>query len=53
MNTEELETIEGKVCSKCGKWKPLEEYHKDVTKKDGRASQCKECKKEYQKQRGE
>lgn len=34
---------QGKVCTKCKQWKPLEEYHKDKTKKDGRKSQCKEC----------
>ena len=36
--------MEGKVCSKCKQWKPLEEYHKKKTSKDGRVSQCKECK---------
>lgn len=41
--------MEGKVCGKCGIWKPLEEYHKDETKKDGRGSKCKECKKQYNK----
>ena len=41
--------MEGKVCGKCGIWKPLEEYHKDETKKDGRSSKCKECKKQYNK----
>lgn len=35
--------MEGKVCSKCGVWKPLEEYHKNRTKQDGRRSRCKEC----------
>ena len=42
--------MEGKVCSKCGVWKPLEEYHKRKTSKDGRRSECKECQKEYRKQ---
>jgi hypothetical protein len=35
--------MEGKVCSKCKQWKPLEEYHKKKTSKDGRRSHCKEC----------
>ena len=35
--------MEGKVCSKCGVWKPLEEYHKNKNYKDGRQSKCKEC----------
>ena len=35
---------QGKVCSRCGEWKPLEEYYKDKTHKDGRSSYCKKCK---------
>ena len=42
--------VEGKVCGKCGVWKPLEEYYKHKGGKDGRKSQCKKCKKEYKKQ---
>ena len=38
---------QGKVCTKCGVWKPLEEFNKDKTHKDGRRSDCKECQKEY------
>jgi hypothetical protein len=38
--------MEGKVCSKCGVWKPLEEYYKKKGSKDGRRSACKECYKE-------
>jgi hypothetical protein len=43
MNIKELETTEGKICTKCGKWKLLEEYHKNKNTKDGRMSMCKEC----------
>ena len=42
---------QGKVCAKCKQWKPLEEYYKDKTKKDGRESRCKGCKSEDEKQR--
>jgi hypothetical protein len=42
--------MEGKVCVKCNKWKPLEEYNKQKSKKDGRISYCKECAREYKKQ---
>ena len=42
--------MEGKVCTKCKQWKPLEEYGKNKNSKDGRQYQCKECKKEQQKQ---
>lgn len=34
---------QGKVCSKCGEWKPLSEYHKDKTAKDGKRSSCGDC----------
>lgn len=36
-----------KVCSKCKKEKPLEEFHKDQHKKCGYRSHCKSCIKEY------
>lgn len=42
--------MQGKICAKCGEWKVLEEYHKNKEGKYGRNSQCKECKKEYNKQ---
>lgn len=32
-----------KVCSSCEKEKPLDEYHKRTTSKDGYRHQCKEC----------
>ena len=50
MNIKGIEKAEGKVCTKCGVWKPLEEYYKHKGGKDGRKSQCKKCKKEYKKQ---
>ena len=43
--------MEGKVCTKCGVWKPLEEYYKRKTSKDGRESRCKGCRNEDEKQR--
>jgi hypothetical protein len=42
--------MEGKVCSKCGVWKPLEEYNKNKNCKGGRLTVCRECQKKYQKQ---
>lgn len=33
----------GKVCTKCGEWKLLEEFAKEKTAKDGRRAACKEC----------
>ena len=35
--------MEGKVCNKCGEWKPLEEYYNRKASKDGKASRCKKC----------
>jgi hypothetical protein len=45
--------MEGKVCTKCGVWKPLKEYHKNKAKKDGRQYKCRECTKKYGKQYNE
>jgi hypothetical protein len=42
--------MEGKVCTKCKQWKPLEEFNKRKVSKDGRRSECRECQKEYKKQ---
>lgn len=36
-----------KKCTKCGEVKRLEEFSKCKTKKDGRASHCKACRKQY------
>lgn len=40
-----------KVCSKCGKEKHVDEFHRDRTRKDGRHPYCKACKSAYNKQR--
>ena len=32
-----------KTCTKCGEIKPLNEYHKDKRRKDGKVPQCKVC----------
>lgn len=32
-----------KVCCKCGKEKPVSEFHKDKNSSDGYTYQCKEC----------
>jgi hypothetical protein len=36
-----------KKCTKCGEVKPLEDFYKDKSKKDGRESNCKLCRKAY------
>jgi predicted GIY-YIG superfamily endonuclease len=41
----------GKVCPKCGAWKPLDDYHNSSTKKSGRVSRCKICVAETKKTR--
>ena len=35
-----------KKCSKCGVIGPLEELHKDASRKDGRSAYCRECAKD-------
>lgn len=32
-----------KICSKCREYKPLDAFHKQAAKKDGRRSRCREC----------
>ena len=32
-----------KACTKCGVVKPLDEFNRKKTKKDGRRAQCKQC----------
>jgi hypothetical protein len=39
-----------KVCSKCQETKPLSEFHKDKSKKDGLRKECKECRSRYSQQ---
>lgn len=36
--------MEGKICNKCHKLKPLDSYHKHPSGKDGHTSECKTCK---------
>lgn len=36
-----------KECRKCGESKPLEDFYRDRSKKDGRGSYCKECGRSY------
>lgn len=38
-----------KLCSKCGTYKPSEEFHKSSRAVDGLASHCKECNLAYHK----
>ena len=35
--------METKICTECKEEKFLESYHKDVSKKDGKRSECKSC----------
>jgi len=42
-----FQTIKAKICKECGQMKPLEEFHKNKRKKDGKTSKCKECLKKY------
>ena len=35
--------MDGRVCSKCGAWKPAGDYYKDKRAKDGLYSSCKAC----------
>jgi hypothetical protein len=34
---------QGKVCTKCGKWKYYDEFYRDRRSKSGRMASCKEC----------
>ena len=36
-----------KTCTKCGETKPLDEYHKQKSARDGRQARCKACVKAY------
>ena len=37
-----------KTCTKCGETKPLDDFHRNRTKADGRQPWCRECAQEYQ-----
>lgn len=45
----EVEAVVEKMCSKCGKVKPLSEFIRNSAARDGRRPECKEC---YRRQRG-
>jgi hypothetical protein len=40
-----------KTCNKCHQEKPLSEFYKDKTSKDGHGGRCKECAREISKSR--
>ena len=40
-----------KVCTKCGVGKPVEAFHNDKAKRDGRHSHCRQCLSEYYRER--
>ncbi len=43
-NIDDIEQIMlDKRCCKCKKWKKMEDFHKDKSRKDGRVYRCKEC----------
>jgi len=44
-----VSVVKSKRCSCCGELKPLDQFHRDKTCKDGRKSMCKECRCEYMK----
>lgn len=44
-----MATATSKVCSRCGDEKPLEAFHCDATKPDGRAPRCAPCKSQVSK----
>lgn len=35
--------VDGKVCSRCGEWKPLDGFQRNKTKPNGIESSCREC----------
>ena len=48
---QEQPTIEGlKFCKKCGKYKPLSEFHRNNRMKDKHDNKCKECRSKYQRE---
>lgn len=38
-----MESVETKICSTCSEEKPLDLFHKDSNRPDGRRSSCREC----------
>lgn len=45
--------VMAKICNSCGKNKKLNEFHIDRSKRDGRMTKCKECKRLYDKQKND
>jgi hypothetical protein len=43
--------VEKKQCGRCKQFKPLSDFYKNKSTKDGLARWCKQCKKEYRKKR--
>lgn len=43
MQIVQLSFLDGKRCCACHHWKPLDDFHKEKAKRDGRSSECKEC----------
>ena len=44
--------LKTKICSKCNKQRPLNDFNKLIRGKGGRRAQCKTCDHQYRKQRG-
>ena len=40
-----------KTCSRCGQTKPLDAFHRNKSRRDGRAVRCKECTRDYDRNR--
>ncbi|HYF66189.1 MAG TPA: hypothetical protein VD886_25395, partial [Herpetosiphonaceae bacterium] len=43
MTLVERDGVQGKVCTKCKEWKPVERFSKRPASRDGYQSQCKHC----------
>lgn len=40
-----------KQCSRCGRWKPFDQFNKNRAEKDGHQSMCRVCQRAYEKAR--
>lgn len=45
-----MEEIKTKVCSRCGRELPVSEYHKNAKHEDGLQHECKDCRREIQRE---
>ena len=43
--------VDGKICTECGEWKPISEFHKKLYSRDGHRPTCKVCTNASNKQR--